>query len=103
MEITHNILRNVEQIDLNDTIEKVFNDDRITNLESTYILPRDKNYIKSLQGMSLIMEDFLKRRCSEDFDFEKIEKDNKEFGKLARNLIRITTTPIPSNEKPYSK
>lgn len=58
-EITHNVLRNTQKFDVDESIEKVFNDYNFTQVDHTYTSPKTKNYEKSLLGMKLIMESIL--------------------------------------------
>lgn len=62
VEITHNILRKINTINFDDTIEKAFTDKKIDTLDTSYASPRNKNYFESLQGMRLILESLLNQK-----------------------------------------
>lgn len=62
VEITHNILRKINTINFDDTIEKAFTDKKIDTVDTSYASPRNKNYFDSLQGMRLILESLLNQK-----------------------------------------
>ncbi|CAI2368501.1 unnamed protein product [Moneuplotes crassus] len=80
VEITHNMLRNISM-----------EGDETEQIKETISSPHTRDYSNSLLGSKLIMESRLGSR--EKFDSERLERDNKEYAKLARNLIRMICNP----------
>lgn len=95
-EFTYNILRNIKGLSFDDIFEKLNVPKNADIIENNYMSPRHKDYVKSLHGMKLILESLLLQKHKEPSNFESIEDDNREYSKLARNLIRIITTPLPT-------
>ena len=95
-EITHNILRSRCDGDINETIQKCINENNFESLETWYGSPRSKSYISSLKGMKLAFESMLSNKDSSSLNIEVLEEQNKEYGKLTRNLIRIINFPLSS-------
>lgn len=60
VEITHNILRSTESVNVSDTIEKMFQNQPQTHLDIACSSPRGGTYEKSLNGMKLILEASMK-------------------------------------------
>lgn len=91
VELTHNIIRgqSVYEDDPDDDIN-------YDNFTLKYSVPKCSNYIKSLQGMKLIFDNLL-NEFTKQIDKDTIERENKEYSKMVRSLIRMLITPKQTN------
>lgn len=76
-----------------------FEDDELESLLPS-ISPRNKDYVKLLQGMKLILESLLKENNK---DIDRVSHKNKEHERMIRSLIRMIITPNVADSMEYSQ